>query len=81
LTYLQLDLKYIDMDFPNNFTPRAVEAMNLSQKEAIKMNLSYMGTEHLLLGIIKLNQGIASSVLKKLGADFEFIRTTKTITN
>ena len=62
------------MDFPNNFTPRAVEAINQSQKEARQMNHDYVGTEHLLLGLLKLNQGIAVSVLQKLGASFEDIK-------
>jgi ATP-dependent Clp protease ATP-binding subunit ClpC len=62
------------MDFPNNFTPRAVEAINQSQKEARQMNHDYVGTEHLLLGLLKLNQGIAVSVLQKMGASFEDIK-------
>ena len=62
------------MHLPNNFTPRSVEAVKLAQQEAVQMGHSYIGTEHLLLGLIDLNQGIAVSVLKKLGIDFDELR-------
>lgn len=74
LTYLYIVLGCSDMDFPNNFTPRAVEAIQQAEKQARQLNHDYVGTEHLLLGLLKLNQGIAVSVLQKLGANFEDIK-------
>ena len=62
------------MHLPNNFTPRAAEAVKLAQQEAVEMGHSYIGTEHILLGLIDLNQGIAVSVLNKLGIDFDVLR-------
>ena len=43
----------------NNFTPRAQQVLALARKEADRFNHSYVGTEHLLLGLIKLGQGVA----------------------
>ena len=54
---------------PNNFTPRAQQALALSKKEAEMTGNNYIGTEHLLAGLIKLNQGLAVTVLLNLGAD------------
>ena len=47
----------------NNFTPRAQRALALARKEAERFNHNYVGTEHLLLGLIKLGQGVAVNVL------------------
>ena len=44
----------------NNFTPRAQQVLALARKEADRFNHNYVGTEHLLLGLIKLGQGVAS---------------------
>jgi len=43
----------------NNFTPRAQQVLALARKEADRFNHNYVGTEHLLLGLIKLGQGVA----------------------
>ena len=51
----------------NNFTPRAQQVLALARKEADRFNHNYVGTEHLLLGLIKLDQGVAVNVLKKWG--------------
>src|SRR5271169_6444073 len=55
----------------NNFTPRAQQVLALARKEADRFNHNYVGTEHLLLGLIKLGQGVAVNVLQKLGLDLE----------
>lgn len=58
----------------NNFTPRAQQVLALSRKEADRLNHNYLGTEHLLLGLIKLGQGVAVNVLQRLGLDLETVR-------
>ncbi len=58
----------------NNFTPRAQQVLALARKEADRFNHNYVGTEHLLLGLIKLAQGVAVNVLTKLGLDLETVR-------
>ena len=58
----------------NNFTPRAQQVLALARKEADRFNHNYVGTEHLLLGLIKLGQGVAVSVLERLGLDLETVR-------
>src|SRR6266545_7276797 len=58
----------------NNFTPRAQQALALARKEADRFNHNFVGTEHLLLGLIALGQGTAVNVLKKLGLDLENVR-------
>ena len=57
-----------------NFTPRAQQALALARFEAIRINHNFIGTEHLLLGLIKLGQGVAFNVLLKMGLDFEAVR-------
>mgnify|MGYP002630731572 CR=1 FL=1 len=58
----------------NNFTPRAQQVLALARKEADRFNHNYVGTEHVLLGLIKLGQGVAVSVLQKMGLDLETVR-------
>ena len=58
----------------NNFTPRAQQVLALASKEAERFNHNYVGTEHLLLGLIKLGQGVAVNVLQKMGLDLERVR-------
>lgn len=58
----------------NNFTPRAQQVLALSRKEAERFNHNYVGTEHLLLGLIKLGQGVAVNVLERMGLDLESVR-------
>src|ERR1700726_4538125 len=58
----------------NNFTPRAQQVLQLARKEADRFNHNYDGTEHLLLGLIKLGQGVAVNVLQKMGLDLETVR-------
>ena len=58
----------------NNFTPRAQQVLQLARKEADRFNHGYVGTEHLLLGIIALGQGVAVNVLQRLGVNLEAVR-------
>jgi ATP-dependent Clp protease ATP-binding subunit ClpC len=61
-------------DAMNNFTPRAQQVLALARKEADRFNHNVIGTEHLLLGLIKLGQGVAVNVLQKMGLDLETVR-------
>jgi ATP-dependent Clp protease ATP-binding subunit ClpC len=61
-------------DAMNNFTPRAQQVLALARKEADRFNHNFVGTEHLLLGLIKLGQGVAVNVLQKMGLDLETVR-------
>jgi ATP-dependent Clp protease ATP-binding subunit ClpC len=58
----------------SNFTPRAQQVLALARKEADRFNHNYLGTEHILLGLIKLGQGVAVNVLQKMGLDLETVR-------
>ncbi len=57
-----------------NFTPRARNVLVLAQKEAERFNHDYVGTEHLLLGLIALGEGVAVSVLKSMGLNLDKLR-------
>jgi hypothetical protein len=58
----------------NNFTPRAQQVLALARKEADRLSHHYVGTEHVLLGLLKLGQGVAVNVLQKSGLDLEKVR-------
>ena len=58
----------------NNFTPRAQQVLALARKEADRFGHNFVGTEHLLLGLIKLGQGVAVNVLQRMGLDLEMVR-------
>ncbi|MDR3143415.1 MAG: ATP-dependent Clp protease ATP-binding subunit [Puniceicoccales bacterium] len=62
------------MDPINNFTPRAQQVLVLARQEADRFRQPYVGTEHLLLGILELGQGIAFNTLERLGVDNAVIR-------
>lgn len=62
------------MEPMNNFTPRAQQVLALARKEADRFHHNYVGTEHLLLGLINLGQGVAVNVLQKMGLDLEIVR-------
>ncbi|HSN12378.1 MAG TPA: ATP-dependent Clp protease ATP-binding subunit [Propionibacteriaceae bacterium] len=57
------------------FTPRAKKVLELSLREALQINHTYIGTEHILLGLIREGEGVAAQVLIKLGADLNRVRT------
>jgi ATP-dependent Clp protease ATP-binding subunit ClpA len=59
----------------NNLTPHAQEVLALARKEADRFHHNFVGTEHLLLGLISLGQGTAVTVLGKMGLDLETVRT------
>jgi ATP-dependent Clp protease ATP-binding subunit ClpC len=56
------------------FTPRAKKVLELSLREALQLGHNYIGTEHILLGLIHEGEGVAAQVLQKLGADFNRVR-------
>src|SRR5271154_7072606 len=58
----------------DKFTNRAKQVIKLAKKEAQRLNHNYLGTEHLLLGLLKLGQGIAVNVLRTMGLDYEGVR-------
>jgi ATP-dependent Clp protease ATP-binding subunit ClpC len=57
-----------------NFTPRAQQVLGLARSEAHQFRHSFVGTEHLLLGLLALNHGVATNVLKKMGVDLQSAR-------
>jgi hypothetical protein len=59
----------------NNFTPRAQQVLALARLEADRFNHNFVGTEHLLRGLIRLGQGTAVNVLGKMGLDLENVRS------
>ncbi len=59
----------------DKFTNRAKQVIKLAKKEAQRLNHNYLGTEHVLLGLLKLGQGIAVNVLRNLNLDYDTIRT------
>jgi ATP-dependent Clp protease ATP-binding subunit ClpC len=56
------------------FTPRAKKVLELSLREALQLGHNYIGTEHILLGLIREGEGVAAQVLVKLGADLNRVR-------
>src|SRR5437867_12242406 len=57
-----------------NFTPRAQQVLNLARKEAERFHHNFVGTEHVLLGLIALGQGTAVNVLRQMGVVLETVR-------
>src|SRR5216683_7155037 len=58
----------------NNFTPRAQQVLALAGKEAKRLNHNFVGTEHILLGLLREGDGVAARVLKNLDVDIEQTR-------
>lgn len=58
----------------DKFTNRAKQVIKLAKKEAQRLNHNYLGTEHVLLGLLKLGQGIAVNVLRNMNLDYETLR-------
>src|ERR1700674_281052 len=56
------------------FTPRAKKVLELSLREALQLGHSYIGTEHILLGLVREGEGVAATVLVSLGADLGLVR-------
>jgi ATP-dependent Clp protease ATP-binding subunit ClpC len=59
----------------DDLTPRGQQVLALARHEAERFHHNYVGTEHLLLGLIKLGQGVAVNVLQRMGLDLEQVRT------
>jgi ATP-dependent Clp protease ATP-binding subunit ClpC len=59
---------------PHNFTPRATQALVLARKEAERMHHDFVGTGHVLLGLIHLGQGVVVNVLGAMGVNLETVR-------
>jgi len=59
----------------DKFTNRAKQVIKLAKKEAQRLNHNYLGTEHVLLGLMKLGQGIAVNVLRNLNLDYDTVRS------
>ena len=68
---LNKDIIWQDFD---KFTNRAKQVIKLAKKEAQRLNHNYLGTEHVLLGLFKLGQGIAVNVLRNFNIDYETVR-------
>jgi ATP-dependent Clp protease ATP-binding subunit ClpA len=63
------------LDSVSNFSPRAQQVLALARKESDRFQHNFVGTEHLLLGLIRVGQGTAVTVLGKMGLDLEIVRT------
>src|SRR5437588_574331 len=59
----------------DKFTERARRVLTYAQEEAMRFNHNYIGTEHLLLGLVREGEGIAAAVLQRLGVNLERVRT------
>lgn len=59
----------------DKFTNRAKQVIKLAKREAQRLNHNYLGTEHVLLGLLKLGQGVAVNVLRNLNIDFDTVRS------
>ncbi len=62
------------MDNSGNYTPRAQQVIQLARGEADRFNHPYVGTEHILLGLVALGQGVAVTVLERMGISLETLR-------
>src|SRR5260370_11919938 len=62
------------MEHMANFTPLAQQALAVARKDADRYHHNFVGTEHLLLGLIRLGQGVAINVLHKMGSDPQAVR-------
>jgi ATP-dependent Clp protease ATP-binding subunit ClpC len=56
------------------FTPRAKQVLEFSLREALQLNQSFIGTEHLLLGLVRESEGVGANILVSLGADLATVR-------
>ena len=57
-------------------TPRAKKVLELSFRESLQLGHNYIGTEHILLGLVREGEGVAAQVLQKLGAELDRVRQT-----
>lgn len=68
------DARINDRDRFDKFTERARKVLHLAQEEAQRLHHNYLGTEHLLLGLVREGEGVAGKVLISLGVDLEKVR-------
>jgi ATP-dependent Clp protease ATP-binding subunit ClpC len=68
------DRKRAAAEFGHNYTPRACQVFELAQEEAKRLKHNFIGTEHVLLGLVRLGQGVAANVLRREGVDLEKLR-------
>ena len=59
----------------NSLTPRACQALRFARDEAVRLGHDSVGTEHILLGLIRLGRGVAANVLEKMNCDLEAVRS------
>ncbi|HLW02618.1 MAG TPA: Clp protease N-terminal domain-containing protein [Ktedonobacterales bacterium] len=64
-----------DRDRFDKFTERALQVLSLAEEEARRFNHNYIGTEHLLLGLVREGEGVAAKVLSNLGAELNKVRS------
>ena len=69
-----VEIAWVADNATHSFTPRAQQVLALAREEAERFNHNFVGVEHLLLGLIRLGQGIAVRVLQKLGLDLQIVR-------
>ncbi len=60
---------------PAPFTPRAKKALELALRESVRLKHNYVGTEHILLGLMRVPQGLAARILDERGSDEDRVRT------
>ena len=65
-------------DYPRPMKPRLKKALELALREALKAGHNYLGSEHILLGLVSERKGVAARVLERLGADEDAVRTALT---
>ena len=63
------------------FTPRAWKVLELAMREGVRLDHNYIGTEHILLGLIREGEGVAAQILVKLGADLGRVLSSKRSSN
>jgi ATP-dependent Clp protease ATP-binding subunit ClpC len=63
-----------EAEHKSHFTPRAVQVFELAEQEAIRLNGDVIDTEHVLLGLVKLAEGVAANFLRRMGVDLENVR-------
>jgi ATP-dependent Clp protease ATP-binding subunit ClpC len=68
------NIRMHDRDRFDKFTERARKVLSLAQEEAQRLHHNYIGTEHLLLGLVREGEGVAAKVLTSLGVDLEKVR-------
>jgi len=74
LTEAQPSEAQVSMDSLKQFSPRAQQVLALARKQAERFNHNFVGTEHVLLGLIEFGQGTAVTVLRKMGLELETVR-------